>query len=891
MVTEFSTRARHIDAETDRLIEAFVQAHGHRPGKATIMKLRAQATLATRPPKELRSLAELTAAWRERAARILGVDATTWAGQTIERATPSRMLRAEDVPLSEVERLAASVVATVSEKRSTWRHWNLAAEAARQTMGWRFAEASDREAVIGLVVDAAERRSLQLTPPELAASSAPFRRADASSVFRPKHSTVFTSTAVIDAEARLLDRAADESGPRIDPASVRSAARGKLPGGGSLAGEQLAALQHVGESGRVIDVLVGPAGAGKTTAMNVLRHAWEAEHGMGSVVGLAPSAVAAQVLADDLGIATENLAKWWQNHLVHNADFRPGQLVIIDEASLAGTSSLDRVTALAAAAGAKVVLVGDHAQLQSVDAGGAFAMLVHERADAPELVDVHRFVHEWEKTASLSLRNGDADAIDTYVAHGRVRDGSTEDMADAAYAGWRADVRSGRATVLISDSNEAVAALNLRARNELILDGRVDATREAPLHDGSAAAIGDTVITRRNDRGLRAGRRWVRNGDGWIVTQVRRDGGLEARLAARRWGSSVILPAGYVAEHVELGYAVTSHRAQGITTGTAHIVVAPGMTRENLYVAMTRGREANTAYVAVDRPDLAHVGPRPGDAAEASARSILAGVLHHVGAELSAHETLAAEQDAWGSIAQLAAEYETIAAAAQHERWAALVRECGLSPDAAEQAISSDAFGPLGAELRRAEAQRLDVGRVLASVVQTRGFEDAQDVAAVLRARVAAATARAIAARGGRSRQAPRLIGGLIPPARGPMDEEMSRALGERARLIDGRARAVLDRALVRREPWVLALGEPPRGTALGEWRRHACTVAAYRDRYRVVGVHPLGTAPLTTSQEADAARARAALEAAVRVSRQSSASDADEPIVPAMLPNQAIRF
>ncbi|GAC69405.1 AAA family ATPase [Gordonia soli] len=100
-------------------------------------------------------------------------------------------------------------------------------------------------------------------------------------------------------------------------------------------------------SGRVLDVLVGPAGAGKTTAMNALRRAWEKNHGKGSVVGLAPSAVAAQVLSEDLGIATENTAKWWQNHLTHGTDFQAGQLVIIDEASLAGTLCLDRITHLA----------------------------------------------------------------------------------------------------------------------------------------------------------------------------------------------------------------------------------------------------------------------------------------------------------------------------------------------------------------------------------------------------------------------------------------------------------------------------------------------------------------------------------------------------------------
>ena len=127
------------------------------------------------------------------------------------------------------------------------------------------------------------------------------------------------------------------------------------------------------------------------------------------------TAVAAQVLADDLGIPTENTAKWLDTHEHTGHTFTQGQLVIVDEASLAGTLSFDRITGLAAEAGAKVLLAGDYAQLHSVDAGGAFSMLVHDREDVPELVDVHRFTNEWEKTASLGLRHGRTEVIDTYL--------------------------------------------------------------------------------------------------------------------------------------------------------------------------------------------------------------------------------------------------------------------------------------------------------------------------------------------------------------------------------------------------------------------------------------------------------------------------------------------
>ena len=82
------------------------------------------------------------------------------------------------MPLDAISEVAVSVVGAVEEKRSTWRHWNLWAEASRQTMGWRFASAEDREAVVGMIVDAAKQESLTLTPPELVTTPEVFRRAD-----------------------------------------------------------------------------------------------------------------------------------------------------------------------------------------------------------------------------------------------------------------------------------------------------------------------------------------------------------------------------------------------------------------------------------------------------------------------------------------------------------------------------------------------------------------------------------------------------------------------------------------------------------------------------------------------------------------------------------------
>ena len=868
LVLEFSTRSHQIDAEKDRLIAEYVVKHGRQPSAATVIKLRAQATLTTRPEKKVRSLADLTTEWRKRATKKLGQDASEWAREAIP-ARMVRVLRADDVPLDEIEAIALSVVEAVGAKRSTWHRWNLTAEAARQTMGYRFATTRDRDAVTGLVVDAAERASLRLTPPELASTPARFQRPDGTSAFRPRHSALYSSTELLEAEARLLERSRTMTAPTLPLKVIEQVTSRPDREGRMLGPDQADALTRIAVSGRQLDLLVGPAGTGKTTAMTALRHAWEQQHGTGSVVGLAPSVVAAEVLAEDLGIETENTARWWTLHLLGRAEFRAGQLVIIDEASLAGTLSLDRITRLAADSGAKVLLVGDYSQLQAVEAAGAFALLAGDRDDTPELSTIHRFTNEWEKAASLGIRLGHTSAINTYQDAARITGGDTEDMTAQAYEAWRADREAGIASILVTDASESMTALNLRARTELILSGIVKPIRgEVTLDGGASAATGDVVITRKNRRDLRSGSAWVQNGNRWIITRVRRDGSVTIRPANRDRGGSIVLPADYVSEHLDLGYAVTAFRAQGVTVDTSHVLVDPSMTRENLYVAMTRGRDRNYAYVAVDTPDDSHQHPHEVDDVEEAARRVLSEVLNHSGAELSAHETIEREQEHWGSIRQLAAEYETIATEAQHDRWATLVQSSGLTPAQADAVLESDAFGALAAELRRAEANHHDVDRLFPRLVKARGFDDADDIASVLHWRLATTTQHP--ATGVRAAQTPKLIAGLIPIASGITEPDMRQALAERHQLIEQRAAALAEQAAADSAPWVRALGGRPNDPRKQEaWVRYARTVAAYRDRYSITDDDALGPEADGIAQKIDQARASQAIQRARALTTQ----------------------
>jgi conjugative relaxase-like TrwC/TraI family protein len=856
LATEFSSRSAAINQAKEDLVAAYRERHGRDPGPRAAIRLRQQATLETRPHKQSRSLADLAAGWRARATGVLGWDAGVWARRTVAYAADRRpcLLRADDVPLDLVEQLGASVMVAVGDKQGTWRRWNLHAEATRQTIHWRFATLADREAVLDLIADAAERASTPITP-EPAMAPAGFRRPDGTSTFRPVASTLFTSQAIWDAEERLLASGRADTAPTLDLTILDAVIENPSEAPLRVSADQADVLAGIAVSGRVVDLLVGPAGAGKTTTLGALRRAWELQHGPGAVTGLAPAAAAAQVLADELGIATENTAKWLADHWRGQAAFRPGGLVICDEASLAGTLTLDRIAHAARQAGAKLLLVGDPAQLQSVQAGGAFAMLAVDRDDTPTLADVHRFAEDWEKLASLELRCGNPDVIGAYVAHGRVWEGPADDVTEAAYQAWRADTTQGLSSVLIAETGQTVAELNRRARADRIAAGQVDAGPEVALADGCRASRGDVVTTRRNDRRLVAGRSgWVRNGDQWAVAQVRGDGSVTVRRLGRNAGASVVLPAAYVADHLELGYASTAHRSQGITVDTAHAVATDAATRELLYVAMTRGRRSNTVYVATDQTDPAHAAAFPNDR-EPDAHAVLRRALQTSSAEPSAHAAAGQEQDRWRGIAQLAAEYETIAEAALRDRYAAQIGVGDIPERVADQITASRSFISAALELSRLEASGRDTVRLLRDAAQL--VAEADDPADAL-VRV---TARERMSRPMAARPAQRLIAGLIPECVAPVADDMRAALDQRAQLIRQRATELARRATRNGEPWLRDLGPRPADRdGLRRWQSRAITVAAYRDRWNHTDPTAVRRRPASQQERIDAARARRAL-------------------------------
>ncbi len=390
------------------------------------------------------------------------------------------------------------------------------------------------------------------------------------------------------------------------------------------------------------------------------------------------------------------------------------------------------------------------------------------------------------------------------------------------------------------------ADLSARARLDRIADGRVDPTRHVALHDGSHAGVGDLVLTRRNDRRLTTtrGRDWVKNGDLWRVTAIGDDASLD--VVHTRHHGRARLPAAYVAGEVELGYATTIHRAQGITADTAHVLVDEATTRQALYTALTRGRRANHVYVTTTGT-LALDADRP-PAPDRDAREVLLDVLARDGAERPATHVARDERAAAASLARLVPEYlHAYALHAEHTYRLRQVAVEVLGPDVGQEMVEDGAWPALAATLAAVGGSGGDVRTALAEAAGRRELASAESVAEVLAWRLQPAAAGA--ARGSRDAGLPAGIP-PPPPPMGPTcpagDPALAAWLAQRADRIRARLDALTTATRTRPPAWLDRLGPRPDDAGdLRRWDDALRGVLAYRDQHAVTDPHsPLGPRP-----------------------------------------------
>ena len=823
----FSSRAVAVTGELDRLAREYQAVHGKPPSRRTLWLLHQQAGQNTRRTKAeaRRTIAGQTGAEEPTEAQRLAA----WEAQTVHREVQAlsavheqvarfaagRAGRARAVLDDAAKRTAARIaVAEVQNQHAVWSMAQLRFEVHRALPV--LTPGADGEAVVTEVAKLAVSgragtEVVQVAAPDPAdVTSLGVRASDGGSIYRPPNEERYCTLAHLDTEEQILT-AAKRTLPQV---VSREQARTAVERTG-LNAEQRDAVVMMLTAAAATTVLVAPAGAGKSHTMAGFARLWTTLTGR-RVIGLTTSTNAARVLQHEGLAESYNIAEFLgktegSDELRRPVPLHQDDVLVLDEASQLSTSDLAMIGEAARQAGARVIATGDTAQLGAVEAGGMFGLLAQE-VPAAQLHEVRRFDAAWEREASVRLRDGDLAAAAAYDRHGRIRGADEEAACDRAASMWLADHLRGKDVLLLAGSNAEAAGLSRRVQAKLAQMGSVGPP-QAPLSDGNHAGVGDLVRARLNTE-IDAGGRPLTNRDTLRVAAFR---GPDAEVRRQRqdgtWTGTFRVPRTYLACNAELAYAGNVHVAQGRTVDTAHLLVTESLSRQALYVGMTRGRESNTAHVVTGK--TAPPGHEPYQ--QAAPESVLAGVLQRDAGDLSATEQIRLAQDWAGGTGHLL------------NLWTAAVRQT-LHPQIDEQIkarlTESEAWRyehehsrqALQHKLRAAQLAGHDTGALIDQITAA-PMDRARSIASVLHYRL-------------QQLALPDLRHDVTWAQRTPASAPP--AAHELAAALDDRARALGERMAASPEPWlarhlgVLAPGASP--ALREEYTRRAGTAAAYRE-------------------------------------------------------------
>ena len=680
-VKGFSQRAKAIAARREELLADWELKHpGVTPGRALLNSIDYQAWSQTRAVKTSETAAD-TSRWLSELAGMSFVAPQPRLGDMV--SLPS-LAELEFSP----EELGSAVVNQLSGEASSWSIADMSAAAYTRLSHYGFvASRQELAEYVGKAVEVAQGQC-----------TAVLEGFDASQL--PHHLKVFTSLEVIAEERELRQHLASLGahtpthqvlvGNRLEtvtgemPAEMieRVFATGEYldPAGQKITppagGAHGRALSMMAGSSRLVSV-TGPAGAGKTSLLKAAKVLVEARGGRQVIV--APSGKAADVARVETGSQSGTI-----HQLLYAYGFRqvqdpvtgestwgervvPGQesyvpvprkwalgvldQVVVDEASMMSQDTAVRLVQVARETGAQLVLTGDYAQLSAVGRGGVLG-LAQAAGVSVDLESVYRFrtsegtVDTEYADLSLAMRaKKDPGAVfDALVDRGAVQvHDSVEEAHSALAAAWVNAANRGRSTVVSAITNEDATSVNVlvadqRARGESAVvpagaGSKVSSSLVSGVvvgMDGIPVRVGDTVMARKNNHDLgvlnRQSFRVLQTREGFVRVQSVTD--------SRR---QLSLPVDYVREHVQAGYAVTTHGAQGMTVDEAHTLVTGASDGAGVYVGLSRGRNMNVAhFVAADVEDareqfVAAMGAHRADEGLAAAREHLAGELKELG--------------------------------------------------------------------------------------------------------------------------------------------------------------------------------------------------------------------------------------------------------------------
>jgi conjugative relaxase-like TrwC/TraI family protein len=584
VLAEFSQRTRDIQQRVGEKLNRFRTVLDREPTPRERWRLEREAVLDSRPAKAHGQTADqLHDEWRNRLA-TLGHEP-----HHLVTSTVGRIRQPSGIDHATMTVMVDGALEALGERQSTWRPAELVRELAAQ-VPTHVTVAPDR--LVGFLQDLAEDvaagRCVDLSPPVPAGAAL---RRDGRPIGEAATDRVLTTRAIVEEEEHIVEWAQRQR--RL--ASIAGTSPRGLDTAGLSPGQADACRAVAGTA--PLELIVGPAGSGKTTALApAVAHLHD--HGQ-EVFGVAPTAAAADVLATETTMAADTLDKLLYEHTRPERPPRPGYdlgwgaTVIVDEAGTVSTPKLAALVRLADQKRWRVIMVGDPRQFSAVGRGGMLAYLIDTHGGI-ELDQIHRFTHHWERGATRRLRRGDITVIAEYQRHGRLHDGTPDEMETAIVDAWTEARRRGESVAMMATTNHTVQRLNHLAQHHRIAAGELDPNGPWLDVGDRRLLVGDEVVTRRNQRTLRTDRGiMVKNRDHWTIEHIYPSGAVTVTGRA----GTVRLPADYAAEDLELGYAQTSHATQGRTVDVGLLLIDSPTDSRGLYTPMTRGRHTNHAYV------------------------------------------------------------------------------------------------------------------------------------------------------------------------------------------------------------------------------------------------------------------------------------------------------
>jgi conjugative relaxase-like TrwC/TraI family protein len=804
----FSTRTRgQIDPAFAAEEAAYKREHGKEPSARQRWEWRQHLARSTRKAKQKDAPAgaERLAAWEEHSRRA-NVQVLSDLHQAVAEYGACHAPAAE-LTQAQAERTVRIAVAEVQARHAVFSASQLLWELHRAlpplpagTDPLPVLEELAADALTGQV-EGVDVVLVSPAPGRLDVDHLGVRASDGQSIYTVPCRLRYATAGQLDTEQHILTTAAAPRPQLVHPEHAEAAAA-TAQDAGQLSGDQAAALAALLSCGQAVTVVRAAAGTGKTRLVGTFAKEWTEAAG-GAVHTVTVSENAARVAATEMEAAgatvrAANLARFLGKRPDGTpgrpADVGPRDVIVLDEASQVSTADWLHLAGLAARTGARIIAVGDEYQLGAIGAGGMFTLLA-ERHGAVELHEVHRFANEWEKQASLALRDGDAGVIADYQAQGRVFAAPEDKAMRNVVLDWAADIGAGRDALIIAQTEAQVTELNRQAAEHLARKREAAGHNPGPeritLADGNTAQSGDWIQARLNEHMISADGQWLANRD---ILQVDRIYGYgeHRQVEARRrlpngtWSKPFTVPAAYAGHSATLGYAVTIYAAQGRTADVGHGLVTPGMNREALYVLSTRGRLENRLHV---------VTGQAGSPSQSAPEAVLGQALATRASEQAATTAMDAALDAADHPARLIYLYQQITAS-QRATDLDTAFAARLTPGDYARYHADPARPALHQVIREAQLAGHDTAAIVNAI--TRGpMTGARSVAAALHGRVKKLNLP--------QRPPPAAWTSQLPEAHadGP-----ARAAAE---AMDERTRAIGEQLAEHPEHWVLdRLGVPP---------------------------------------------------------------------------------